>query len=177
MPNFRSRGFRIARSGPRRMTRWIGSADVTAVTVLTGGATTFDQSLTVAELALRPFTVIRTVGMFAARSDQIAASEDAMAAVGMAVVSDAAVAVGVTALPGPITDEDSDLWYMYDTVAPGCFLASSIGFASPAFQYRYFDSRGQRKVEDGQDIAVMLEAGSGVGVAVWLKFRMLVKLH
>ncbi len=169
-----SRGFR---GGPRRQTRWLASPDISAVTVLTGGAATFFGQLNAEELALRPFTVVRTVGMFAGRSDQIAASEDAMGAFGMAVVSEAAIAIGVTALPAPISDEESDLWFAYDTIAPSLLFNDATGFQSPAMQYRYFDSRAMRKVEDGSDIAVMLEAGSGVGMSIYLKFRILVKLH
>ena len=95
----------------RRKTEWFPSADVTALTSLAPATFNFDQSLTAVELAKRPFTVTRTIGSIWVRSDQVAAVEDPFGAVGFTVVSDKAIATGVTALPDPITQEGSDAWF------------------------------------------------------------------
>jgi len=57
------------------------------------------SSLSAAALALRPFTVVRTRGSMFLETDQQAASEFYQAAIGCCVVSDQAVAIGVTAVP------------------------------------------------------------------------------
>jgi len=97
--------------GPRRDTLWffIGSS-VVNLTALGG---TLLTSLNAAALSLRPFTVIRTHLSVHLRSDQFAASEEQAAGVGMAVVSDEASAIGVSAIPTPVTDAASDLWFVH----------------------------------------------------------------
>jgi len=141
-------------------------------------ATVLDQSLTTAELALRPFTVIRTVGSLMVANDQFAATESAVLAMGMGVFNAPAVAAGVASLPTPITDEASDLWFVYEAVPAWITVATAVSIATPGATIRYFDQRAMRKVEDGQDIGVLLENASGTdGVRFWLKFRLLIKMH
>ena len=50
-------------------------------------------------LALRPFTLIRVRGIFTIASDQSAATETQVGALGVAVVSEQAASIGVTAVP------------------------------------------------------------------------------
>ena len=52
-------------------------------------------------------------------SDQSAATELFIGNLGLAVVSDQATAVGVTAVPTPATDRGSDLWFLIEE-GPGC---------------------------------------------------------
>ena len=54
-------------------------------------------------------TVTRSRGAMMVRSDQSAASETQIGAMGMIVVSDDAFAAGITALPGPATDVGNDV--------------------------------------------------------------------
>ncbi len=162
----------------RRETRWIASADQTAAVALPAASARLDQSLTTIELALRPFTIVRTVGVLFWSTDQTAASEQPYVALGGAVVSEQAVAIGVTAVPTPIADEASDLFFLYETAAAFILTASNASISSPANVSRYFDSRAQRKVEDGQDVVFVLENGEATMAGLFiLKFRMLVKLH
>ncbi len=83
------------RSGTRRLSTWVHL--VPAEDSLGGNVGFFTASLSTAGLALRPFTIVRTYLEVAVRSDQAAAIEQQITAVGMAIVSDQAVAVGVTA--------------------------------------------------------------------------------
>jgi hypothetical protein len=46
-------------------------------------------------------------------SDQFAQSESQIGAIGLAVVTDQAVGIGVTAVPTPITDLSSDSWFLH----------------------------------------------------------------
>ena len=58
-------------------------------------------------------TVRRTRGQFAIISDQSAAPEFQLGAIGGVVISDVAAAVGVTATPGPFTERDDDGWFFW----------------------------------------------------------------
>ena len=167
-----SRSHFVGRRSPGRLTEWFGSADSTGVAALAAASFTLNQSLTAVELAKRPFTVTRTVGSIWVSSDQVAAPEVPFGALGFIVVSEKASATGVTAVPDPITQEASDDWFVYQSI---------LGFGDatvqrPMTEYK-FDSRGQRKVEDGQDIVIMIaNASSTDGMFFIVKFRMLVKL-
>ncbi len=156
----------------RRESRWLDVPLQSAVFV--GGAAQIANSLTVAELALRPFTVVRTRMEYFMRSDQAAAREDQNGAAGFAVVSDQAVAIGVTAVPTPVTDLASDLWFAHEVMwAAG----SSVNDGQVGFGFT-IDSRAMRKVEDGQDIVHVLESSGLNNGMVWFSGgRVLIKLH
>ena len=113
----------------RRKTLWLASTAETAVTNLGANLIIFDQSLTTAEKARRPFTIVRTRGRLWVRSDQTAATETPLGALGMAVVSDQATAIGGTALPLPITNQDSELWFVWEPFASMLVQESAIGFS------------------------------------------------
>jgi len=107
------------------------------------------------------------------RSDQEGASESQVAAFGMAVVSDQAIAVGVTAVPTPTTDTGSDLFYVYEWL-----LARFQPTEGPAYSERVVDSKAMRKVEDGQDVAIVMETGTNTSGVLLAGFvRMLIKIH
>ncbi len=162
--------------GPRRSTEWFASADVTAVATLAAGSKVLDQSLTTAELAKLPFTVVRVRGEVLVISDQIAGAEEQLLGIGFGVFSDTAVAAGVASLPDPITNESDDLWFVHKFVFNTILGTSNIQGNIGGVQM--FDSKAMRKVEEGSDIAVVLANGSAsFGLEFWLKFRLLVKLH
>ena len=154
------------------MTEWLNSPNVTAETALAANTFAFLGSLNAAALAARPFTVIRTVGSIWVKSDQVASAELPFGALGFQIVSDKAVATGVTALPDPITEEASDTWFVYQQ------WAASGGAVDGAILMEYkFDSRAMRKVEDGFDMAFMIaNANAADGVVFVVKFCMLIKL-
>ena len=170
--NFLSAG---QRRGPRRETIWTSSADITITTPIAAGGISFLSSLNAAALALRPFTILRTRGIFSLISDQVSAAEAPFGAMGIAVVSDQASAAGLASLPSPIIEESSDLWFVYQFgAAEMSVLTSGMNQA----QVYSFDSRAMRKVEDGEDIVVMVENASSLhGFNFIVKFRMLYKLH
>jgi len=101
-------------------------------------------------------TVLRTVGQIAIQSDQNAASEFQIGAFGLIVVTDAAVAVGVTAIPGPVTDASDDGWFVYVPFGQAVNFASATGIRPYSNPYT-FDSKAKRRVQDGQQIAIMVE--------------------
>ncbi len=102
-------------------------------------------------------TVIRNVGVIGISSDQAAASELQIGAVGMILVTDVAHAAGVASIPGPITDIEDDGWLVY---IPFCFefrFVSGVG-VEPDFSHLInFDSKAKRRVQEGSRVAVIAE--------------------
>ncbi len=160
----------------RRNTEWI-EAPVDSTTLASASTAVLTGVLSAGSLLLRPFTIVRTRGMFYARSDQTAALEDWSVALGYAVVSEQATAIGVTAVPTPETDKGSDLWFVYEEIFGTFGFISGVGVFMGDYS-RSFDSKAMRKVEDGQDLSIVVETSAiSAGVKVVESARILVKLH
>ena len=158
----------------RRETLWF-SFPMVSSTLGASGTAVFQASLNAAALALRPFTIVRSRFNWLCVSDQNAATEQFVGNFGMCVVSDQAIAIGITALPTPATDLGSDLWFLHQSWI-GQFQLNAAGMLSEG--PKDIDSKSMRKVVDGQDIAAVVEAGIGLsGVVVRTVGRMLIKLH
>jgi len=167
----------FAVGGKRRQTEWFASANISAETALAANTFLFSQSFTAAELAKRPFTITRTVGSLWVRPDVVSPTEFPFGAMGFIVVSEKAVATGVTAIPDPITQEASDEWFVYTQWLTSVFAATAASISTQPYMEHKFDSRAQRKVQDGEDVAVVISnANAAHGCAVILKFRMLIKV-
>ncbi len=170
----RKSGFTLRSGVMRRQSIWFGIPP-TASTIAAADTANIIVSLNAGALALRPFTVVRTRGLLFSRSDQEAASESYGTSLGVAVVSDQAVAIGVTAVPTPIADQGSGLFFVYESTT-GRFTVTGApdqpGVNGP------YDSRAMRKVESGQDVVFVLETWTGFsGTVVNHIARMLIKLH
>jgi len=115
-------------------------------------------------------TIRRTRGVLAVSSDQFGIFESMSGAVGMMVVNDLALAAGAASIPGPVTDQSDDGWFMWQPfVQMGDQNDSAIG----SVKYD-FDSKAMRKVEDGFGVAVMVENASATsGLFVQLAFSVL----
>ena len=162
-----------SRGGTRRQTSWF-QIDLAFTTQASAGSTVI-YNLNAAALALRSFTVIRTHMQCFLFSDQEAAVEQQAAAFGLAIVSDQAVAVGVTAVPTPSTEAASDLWFVHKWM-----LADSVNLTDRAVggQPYSIDSKVMRRVDIGQDMVGVVERTStGGGLILATAGRMLVKLH
>ncbi len=162
------------RAQQRRQTEWIGSADFTGFTTLGVGSVVLDQNLTGAQVsAISPFTIVRTVGLFAIKSDQVVAAEEGMAATGAMVVQEAARVAGVASIPTPIAEIGDDAWFSFQL---GAWSGGPIE-GGPVRTY-HFDSRAQRKVEDGDAVVWTVENSDGAFALQYsLWFRMLIKVH
>ena len=177
MPNRRlvtTRGFRRAQ---RRESRWLEIPPVS--TALSAASTAvISHVFTTVELALRPFTIIRTRGVWHGRTDQTASDENWHLSLGAAVVSEQAVAIGVTAVPTPYTDQASDLFFLYELMISRFEFGTNVGFDHAVGIMLPFDTKAMRKVEDGQDVVITQETSSlSAGAVVTLSGRMLIKLH
>jgi len=164
----------VRQRAQRRETMWIELG--TVASTLAGAPTAvLASSLNAAGLALRPFTVVRVRGWLECHSDQAAASESYLGDFAMAVVSDQAVAVGVTAVPTPLTDKGSDLFFVYEQLGSRTFFGDATGVREVGVQ-KYFDSKVMRKVNDDQDIIAVVE-NEIAGCVVTFSGRILIKLH
>ncbi len=175
----RSRAGGFIRGGrSRRESLWIGVAP--ASNVLAGASNAvLSHTLNAAALALRPFTVVRSRILWHVKSDQTGALEDYFAGFGVAVISDQAAAIGITAVPTPMTDISSDLWFVYEQAMSQFLFISGVGVDPNAGVLTRVDSKAMRKVEDGQDIGIVQE-NSGIfagGSTNTVSGRFLVKLH
>ena len=172
----RKSGFVRRNNVMRRETLWVGIAAVDTALAAASTAVLF-AGFSAAALALRPFTVIRTHIALFFWSDQVGASETYQMAYGHAVVSDQVLAIGVTAVPIPMTDLSSDLWFVHQIVAGRFVFITGAGVLQVGEQH-FIDSKAMRKVEEGQDVASVIETSSvSSGANVLKSGRMLIKLH
>ena len=72
-------------------------------------------------------TILRNVGVVGIASDQVAANEFQFGAVGMCLVTDTALALGITAIPDPVTNGDDDIWMFYQSFVQNLQFLSSVG--------------------------------------------------
>ena len=161
----------------RRNTLWVPSpaGTVTLVAASTAALLTVSNA---ALLALRPFTVVRVRGGMFIRTDTPSASEFQQASLGYAVVSDQAAAIGVTAIPTPETDRNSDLWFVYETIEQFHEFQDATGVQAQGGISRQFDSKAMRKVEEGSTIVTVAEtSGISLGLVFVDYSRILIKLH
>jgi len=160
----------------RRESAWVSIA-TTRTNITAPSTAVLFTGFSAAALALRPFTIVRVRGQMHLSSDQLANSESYQASLGLAVVSDQALAIGVTAVPTPETDRDSDLFFVYESLSGEFSVSSAISILESGHG-KDFDSKAMRKVEDGQDVALTIETSSiSNGVFFSKQARMLIKLH
>ena len=98
---------RVVRSNPRTMI-WFGAR--IARVGLSASASTLVGTFNAAALALRPFTIVRTRLLIGFASDQFSAAENPEGVLSMGIVKDTATAIGITAVPTPITEVDNDFF-------------------------------------------------------------------
>jgi len=140
---------------------------------LAASAVTLDQSFV--SISGEPFTIMRTRGILTIESDQFAATENPFGAMGMAVVSEEALAAGVTAVPQPYSNSESDLFFVHQFFWSQFVFGDATGFSTDAHSFE-FDSKAMRKVQPEERIVVVLENGSNAfGLNFLLNFRMLMK--
>jgi len=146
-----------------------------AATTVTGA--TLLSTLNAAAAALLPFTIVRTRIEAMIRSDQTAASEDQVLNFGMAVVSGEAAAVGITAIPTPVAEQGSDLFFVHQ------IMMNTVQIGAAGIQpYNTYtiDSKAMRKVSTSEDVVVVAEidaTANSSGTVLFHSGRMLVKLH
>ncbi len=123
---------------------------------ITGGGSKTLLTTFVSQLALE-LTIVRIRGICAVWSDQVAASEDQVGALGFIVVTDDAAAAGATAVPGPVTDKTADWFFMLNFIQR-INVGTAVGI-EPHFEHQYaVDGKAQRIIEPAETIAMVAES-------------------
>ena len=118
--------------------------------------------------------VRRTRVQLSISSDQSAAGEDQIGALGFIVVNDLAIAAGAAAIPGPVADANDDGWFVWMPFHGSRLEFGGAGGSGQAFVNIEQDSKAMRRVEEGFTIAVMLENASLTdGISYHHSFSML----
>ena len=171
---FQQRSF--GRSTSRANRGWVGIVDA-AVTIIPAASKVLVAAFVLDNQGIDE-TVLRVVGQISVFSDQLVGSEFQTGAVGMCVVTDTAIGLGITALPDPVTDVSDDLWLWYQGISQRFTFLTSAGFdARGATQYS-FDNKAKRIVHTGSSLAVVAANASATeGFSVGLNFRMLTQVR
>jgi len=104
-------------------------------------------------------TIVRVRGMMYISADQVSIDEEQSGAFGMIRVTDRAIAAGASSIPGPVTDADDDGWFVW---VPFAQLGRPTLGQDNSNIYE-IDSKAQRIVREGQQLAVMIENNSLLG--------------
>ena len=113
------------------------------------------------QTAAGALTIVRTRGSLTVRAAAAAAGDSLIrGAMGIIQVSADAFGVGVTAVPGPLTDDGSD-WYVWVPITLA-FDNTLTEFDSKYIHSVNFDSRGMRKSKVGETSVVVFEFQSDV---------------
>jgi len=154
--------------GSKRHGEWAGSSPITSFQALAAGTAVLSQIFS-------PFvggeTVIRTRGLFSHASDQNAAVEDRVGAVGIGVVSAQAVSVGITAVPHPDTDSGWNGWLYHSYFAGRMGFASASGFNPGMAVDIVIDSKAMRKVGDEERVVVVVQNSASTGMVFYDAIR------
>ena len=160
-----ARGF--TRGRPRQTTRRSGLTNWARTTfrnsVVAAGTKVLVASFVLSNAGINE-VVRRTRGRFLFTSDQAAIFEGSVAAFGMIVVNDLALAAGVASIPGPITDANDDGWFVWESMPmlqgnTDGSSSSAVGVGGANYGVE-FDSKAMRRVEEGFGIAVVAEVAS-----------------
>ena len=162
----------LRRSAPRRMVQWL-QLDLAATNVGAGSVVLLG-TLNAAALALRPFTLVRTIGQVMITGNTGIFN----GAFGLAHVTEPAAAAGIASLPTPISEADSNAFQTWIPIQSQGFQIAGAGAADITMGqlFQSFDSKSMRKVGPDDDLAFVAES-SDVSVNLSVIGRLLIKLH
>ena len=175
----RSRGSRFPRTSgaSRRRVSWQIGPTGSVTGVVTTSVVAFTAGVVA---ALDDLTLIRTRGELLVYLTVAggASNEGFRWAFGMAIASENAFGIGITALMSPLTDLAWDGWFVHEqgsVITPGTTLDGGI-----SEQVRVkIDSKAMRKLHQTDSIYAVIETseqGDGASLSAQLMSRMLVKL-
>jgi len=169
-----ARRVRSFQRGPRRPTDWGASAPQSAaLNIPASSAVLLETFIPIAGGE----TVIRTRGQFGIASDQKGADEDQFGAFGIAIVTQQAVSVGITAIPHPVTDAAWGGWMVHRYFSQQFVFVSAVGF-HPQFMMEYvIDSKAMRKLDEDERLVVVVENIGAEGFNIQNSERILTKVH
>ena len=166
-PRFKARG------GPKRQTTWVGPADQGYIAVATT-AKVLVGSFDPEGSGLPKPTVIRTRGELSVIPNPLTATAEVVGAWGLAIVSDQAFAIGITAVPGPFDEADWDGWFAWGSFSFNWAVADATGRQHAAVTI-VVDSKGMRKVTTNETIVLVAQSQTGA-FQISMPVRLLLKL-
>ena len=154
---------------------WSGVHSVTTTAVAAGAKVLLGSF---APTTSGDVTVLRSVGVISIKSDQAVSTELQQGSFGMIVVTDVALATGITAIPGPVTNMADDGWFLFQSFHQEFTFLTGVGFNNNGMNSMQFDSRAKRIVEDGRSIAIVVEnANASHGFDVAFTIRLLSEVY
>ena len=146
-------------SGPKRLTEWAGML-ITAPINLVGGTTNLVGELDQTDLApLTPCTLIRVRGLLQFNHSSRTAGHDPNGAFSISIVKENARAIGITAIPSPVSDLGDDTFLCWE---PWAVTFGGVEDPGMSRQYR-IDCKAMRKIEDGDGLVVVAQNGAPAG--------------
>ena len=118
-------------------------------------------------------TVRRIRGLLTVASDQQAATELQLGAFGALVVTDAAVAVGITSIPDPVTEVADDMWMLYVHIGQQVRFGTAVGLEPHWVTQYVLDSKAMRKTPAGYSLAFVIANAASTGFNATLGVRIL----
>jgi len=162
-------------SGSRKIVNYTWSPLVTPAPVVIPAATKALLGFFTLSTAFEE-TVTRIRGVMSIQSDQSGAVESQVGAFGMIRVTDQAIAAGAASIPGPVTDGADDGWFVWVPFAQDT-ASTTLGNAGNGGTWM-IDSKAQRIVREGQQLAVMVEnAHATHGLEIMLSLRGLARFR
>ena len=155
----RFRRARVAR--PRRSKVWVGATN-TSVIAMPPSSTSFATILTetTIETQGKP-TLARVRGTWVAQVDRSLNSGTSMMrlAAGITVVSTKSAAIGITALPLPLSQIEWP-WLWWDATFVGQEVFTAVGTQEMGELIRPVDSKAMRKLPPASTMVIVFEAGA-----------------
>ena len=156
---------------PRRSLGWVGSTPQTGLTALAASTSALIEVFVPGQPEQ---TLLRVRGAFGWRTDQLAASEVQLGAVGIILVEEPAATVGITAIPTPATDSEADwLWHSY--YQSRFEFGSAIGFITSSLNSMVIDSKAKRKINSAQRFVMVIENTGTTGIQFAWSTRLLLQ--
>ena len=143
---------------PKRQIANDGSSSCSSVIVTMGANAQVKAVLSGSSLIIVPAgTLVRTRGMIAVGVLTSGAANNAITgAYGQIVVSSDAATVGISALPGPLSDIEND-WYVWLPIALRLDTVAEAPVNITSNALLPYDSRGQRKLKAGDELVSVVE--------------------
>ncbi len=167
---------RVVRRFPARRSSskiWAGFSNATSFQTLPAATSQILGSFVV---SAGDETIVRFRGLLSIISDQVAASEEVHGAIGVAIVSEDAFNVGITAVPTPIADIQSDAWMVWQPFAHSILFlqtdASGTVITEGGQTNVVIDSKAMRKIHTDERAVVVIEnQAAAFGCLVHLDIR------
>ena len=147
----------VSRGRTRSVKTWIGTADQGEIAVASTAKVLLSSFSFTLGLA---GTVLRSRGIISVFPQSGAADLVIDGAFGMGVVSITALATGITAIPGPFTDDSWPGWFVHQYFSNVLDVTTDVGRLLLQKSYE-IDSKAMRKVRNDEAVVLVAESRAG----------------